>query len=125
MFGKGHTPFDVTVSFTEDNKKASGEMPAPASVKANSKKSKVIVTWKKIRKTKKNEAVLSQIRKIQIQYSTDPSFRQNLLTKTVGVKKTKLILKGLSKKVAYYIRVRYVGNNCTSKWSNPKRVITK
>lgn len=96
----------------------------PASVKAKAKKNKVTVTWKKIKKTKKTKALLAQIKSVQVQYSTDPTFTQNTVTKTVGKNKTKVVLK-LQKKTQYYIRVRYVGSDGVSRWSKAKRVKTK
>ena len=97
----------------------------PAGVKAKAKKAKVTVSWKKIKKSKKAKALLGQIKSVQVQYSTDPNFAANVVTKTVGKKKTKLTLKGLQKKTVYYIRVRYVGAGGVSNWSAVKKVKTK
>ena len=96
----------------------------PSSVKAKTKKNKVTVSWKKIKKNKAGKKLLKQIKSIQVQYSTDKAFKQNVKTKTVGKKKTKVTLK-LQKKTTYYIRVRYKGANGFSKWSKVKRVKTK
>ena len=97
----------------------------PASVKAKAKKNKVTVSWKKIRKTKKTKALLAQIKGIEVQYSTDPTFSENVTTKTLGKKKTKVTLK-LQKKTVYYIRVRYTdGAGGVSNWSKVKKVKTK
>ena len=96
----------------------------PSSVKAKAKKSKVTVSWKKIKKTKKTKALLKQIKSIQIQYSTDPTFTQVTGIKSIGKKKTKAVLK-LKKKTTYYIRVRYVGVGGYSNWSGVKKVKTK
>ena len=99
----------------------------PASVKAKIKKkskSKVIVSWKKIKKNKAGKKLLKKIKSIQVQYSTDKTFKKNVKTKTVGKKKTKVTLK-LQKKTTYYIRVRYKGSDGFSKWSKVKRVKTK
>ena len=96
----------------------------PSSVKAKAKKNKVTVSWKKIKKNKSGKKLLKQIKSIQVQYSTDPKFEQNINTKNVGKKKTKVKLK-LQKKTTYYIRVRYVGNDGVSRWSKVKRVRTK
>lgn len=97
---------------------------APASVKATAKKNKVTVTWKKIKKTKKTKALLAQIKSVQVQYSTDQTFTQNTVTKTVGKNKTKAVLK-LQKKTTYYVRVRYKGADGVSRWSGKKRIKTK
>ena len=96
----------------------------PASVKAKVKKNKVTVSWKKIKKNKAGKKLLKLIKSIQVQYSTDPKFKQNVKTKTVGRKKTKVTLK-LGKKTTYYFRVRYKGANGFSKWSKTKKAKTK
>ena len=97
----------------------------PASTKAKAgKKGRVTVTWKKIKKTKKTKALLGQIKSVQVQYSTDPNFAADVVTKTVSKKKTKLNLK-LQKKTTYYIRVRYVGTDGVSDWGAVKKVTTK
>ena len=98
---------------------------APASTKAKAgKKGKVTVSWKKIKKSKKTKALLGQIKSVQVQYSTDPNFAADVVTKTVSKKKTKLNLK-LQKKTTYYIRVRYVGADGVSDWGAVKKVTTK
>ena len=97
----------------------------PASVKAKAKKNKVTVSWKKIKKTKKTKALLAQIKGIEVQYSTDPTFASDVNTKKVGKKKTKVTLK-LQKKTVYYIRVRYTdGAGGVSNWSKVRKVKTK
>ena len=96
----------------------------PSSVKAKAKKSKVTVSWKKIKKNKAGKKLLKQIHSIQIQYSTDKTFKKDVRTKTVGKKKTKVTLK-LQKKTTYYIRVRYKAADGFSKWSKVKKVKTK
>ena len=96
----------------------------PSSVKVKVKKNKVTVSWKKIKKTKKTKKLLSQIKGIQVQYSTDKRFNNNVVTKKLGKSKTKITLK-LKKKKTYFIRVRYVGKDGYSKWTKAKRVKTK
>ena len=96
----------------------------PSSVKAKAKKNKVTVSWKKIKKNKAGKKLLKQIKSIQVQYSTDKTFKKNVKTKTVGKKKTKIKLK-LQKKTTYYVRVRYKGSKGFSKWSKVKRIKTK
>ena len=99
---------------------------APTGVKAKAgKKGKVTVSWKKIKKNKKTKAVLKQIKGVEVQYSTDPTFATNVQTRKLGKKKSKVTLKGLQKKTVYYIRVRYVGAGGVSNWSAVKRVKTK
>ena len=95
---------------------------APASVKTKVKKNKVTVSWRKIKK--KQKALLAKINSIQVQYSTDPTFTQNVNNKVVGKKKTKVTI-SLQSKTTYYIRVRYVGSGGVSAWSGVKRVTTK
>ena len=112
----------------EDKKKAADQekttiAKTPASVKAKVKKNKVTVSWKKIKKNKAGKKLLKQIKSIQVQYSTDPSFK-DAVTKKVGKKKTKIKLK-LQRKTTYYVRVRYVGADGVSRWSKVKRVKTK
>ena len=86
----------------------------PASVKAKAKKKgKATVSWKKIKNTKKNRKLLKQIKSIEVQYSTDPTFIENRVVKKVGKKNT------------YYVRVRYIGNGGASYWSKTKRVKTR
>ena len=98
---------------------------APSKVKAKAKKNKVTVTWKKIKKTKKTKALLAQIKGIQVEYSTDPTFTGIVTTVSVGKKKTKVVLK-LQRKTIYYVRVRYIdGAGGVSNWSAVKTVKTK
>ena len=98
---------------------------SPSSVKAKAKKNKVIVTWKKLKKNKKGKKLLGQIRSIQVQYSTDPNFEQNPVTRELGKKKAKVLLAGLQRQTIYFVRVRYVGDDGISNWSKVKRVRTK
>ena len=92
----------------------------PAGVKAKAKKKTVTVTWKKIKKK-----LLKQIKSIEVQYSTNRQFtRESRLSKRVGKNKTKAVLK-LKAKTTYYIRVRYVGADGTSKLSKIRKVKTK
>ncbi|MBR0368702.1 MAG: hypothetical protein IJH86_09970 [Clostridia bacterium] len=100
---------------------------APAKVKAKAaKKGKVTVSWKKIKKTKKTKALLKQIKGIEVQISTDPTFTTDVQTKNLGKKKTKFVFKKLQKNTVYYARVRYTdGAGGVSKWSATKKVKTK
>ena len=78
------------------------------------------------KKTKKAKAVWKKIKKIEIQYSTDRSFKKNVKKKTVGKSKTKLVVKKLKKKTTYYFRIRYTdGKGGYSNWSKVKKVKTK
>ena len=96
----------------------------PSSVKVKVKKNKVTVSWKKIKKSKKTKKLLSQIKRIQIQISTDPEFNQIVIDKMISKSKTKIMLK-LRNKMVYYTRVRYVGVDGVSQWSSKKKVKTK
>lgn len=90
------------------------------------KKGKVTVTWKKFKKTKKTKSIWSQIKGIEVQYSTDPTFATNTVSKLLGKKKTKLVIKGIQKNTTYYVRVRYTdGAGGVSNWSATKKVKTK
>ena len=99
---------------------------SPSSVKAKAKKNKVIVTWKKLKKNKKGKKLLGQIRSIQVQYSTDPNFEKNPVTRELGVRPRGVRHgAGLQRQTIYFVRVRYVGNEGVSNWSKVKRVRTK
>ena len=69
-------------------------------LKAVSKK-KIKVSWKKLSKKLRKE-----VKKIQIQVSTDPEFKTILKEKFVSSKKTSYTVSGLKKNTKYYIRVR-------------------
>ena len=98
---------------------------SPSSVKARAKRNKVTVSWKKIKKNKKNKALLNQIKGIEVEYSTDPNFSTDVVSKVVSKKKTKVTLK-LQTKTTYYVRVRYTdGAGGVSNWSATKKVKTK
>lgn len=98
---------------------------APTKVKAKAKKNKVTVTWKKLKKTKKNKAMYARIKGIEVQCSTDPNFEQSWYSTTVGKKKAKAAFK-LARKTIYYVRVRYIDKTGgVSNWSAVKRVKTK
>lgn len=96
----------------------------PTSVKVKAKKNKVTVSWKKIKKSKKNTNLMKKIKKIQVQYATDQGFTKNVKIKTVSKKKDQVTLK-LKRKTKYYIRLRYVGKDGYSKWTKAKKVKTK
>ena len=73
---------------------------------------------------KKEKKLLAQIKGIEVQYSTNPQFKQNPVTRKVGKSKTKIVPK-LKKKTTYFVRVRYVGKDGYSKWTKAKKVKTK
>ena len=86
-------------------------------MKVKADKNKVTVSWKKLQKRKK-------IQSIQVMYSTDPAFEQNVGVKQVAKNKVDTTLK-LEHKTEYYVRVRYVGADGVSRWSKVKKVRTK
>ena len=96
----------------------------PELVKVNVKDNKVTVVCKKIKDSRKNKPLIKKIRKIQVQYSTDQSFKKKVYSKKVDKSRTKLTLKLRSNKT-YYLRGRYVGTNGVSRWSKTRKVKTK
>ncbi len=99
--------------------------PSPGKMKAG-KKGKLTISWKKFKVTKKNKAVWSKIRTVEVQYSTDPSFQTDVTSRTVSKKKTKLTVKGLQKNTTYYVRVRYTnGAGSGSEWSSVKTITVR
>ena len=122
------TPSNATVTTTvEEPQELVTITTAPKSVKAKAKKNKITVTWKKIKKNKKGKKLLRQINSIEVQYSVDLSFpAENSVKIPLGKKKTKLVLKGLQKGIAYFVRVRYTdGAGGYSNWSAVKRAVAK
>ena len=97
---------------------------APAYVRAKGKKAKVIVTWRKIKKTTKTKALRAMIQGIQVQAATDPDFKNIVKTVNIEKNKTKVKLK-LPGQTSYYVRVRYVGADGVSAWSKVKKATTK
>ena len=98
----------------------------PSGVKAKAAaKGKATITWKKFKQTKKTKAIWKKIKKVEVQYSTDPTFKTKI-SKLVGKAKTKLAVKGLLKNTTYYVRTRYTdGAGGYSKWSGTKKFKTK
>ena len=93
-------------------------------IKATVKKNKVIVSWNKIKKTAKTKDVLTKLKKVQVQYSTNKQFKKNIKTRSFDKDSVKATL-NLKKNTVYYIRVRYVAKNGYSKWSAVKKVKTR
>ncbi len=89
--------------------------------KPKAAKKSMTVKWKKVSKKK-----LKKIKKIQIQYSTDKTFKTGVKTKYAKAKKTSLKIKKLKSKKKYYVRIRaYTKSRNTvhvSKWSAVKSV---
>ncbi len=81
--------------------------------------------WNEINsRTSAGKALLKNIKKVEVQYSTDKNFK-NAVTKQVGKKKNKLTLTNLKEDQNYYVRLRYVGKKGTSEWSSTKKIKTK
>ena len=99
----------------------------PSGVKAKAeKKGKVTLTWKKFKQTKKTKAIWKRVKQVEVQYSTDRTFKTGVVSKKLGKKKTKLVVKKLTAKTTYYFRVRYIeGPRIVSKWSAVKKVKAK
>ena len=62
---------------------------------------KLEISWKKLSKKEKK-----QIQKIQIQYSTDKTFKTGVKTKWGKTSKTSYTIKGLKKNTKYWVRTR-------------------
>ena len=97
---------------------------APASLKPKAAaKGKVKVTWK-INKAQKSKSTWKKIKKIELQYSEDPTFNTGKKVKTLK-KTSKSVTLKLGKKKTYYIRIRFTdGSRGYSKWVT-KKVKTK
>ena len=112
----------VNGSFSPQDDQPVNITKVPAAVKVKpAKRGKISVSWKKLKKTKKTKALLGKIKSVQIQYSTDPGFQQDVHSKTIRKNKTKADLK-LQKNTIYFVRVRYVGSTGVSNWSATRRV---
>ena len=100
---------------------------APSGAKAKAeKKGKVTFTWKKFKQTKKTKPIWAKVKQIEVQYSTDKTFKTGVVSRKLGKKKTKLTVKKLKAKTTYYFRVRYVeGPLKVSKWSSVKKAKAK
>jgi hypothetical protein len=104
-----------------------GKKPSSFKVKA-AKKGKATLTWKHFKtKNKKNKALWKKVKKVEVQYSTDPLFPTGSTTsKLLGKKKTKLNVRKLTANTMYYFRVRYVeSTGKVSAWSGPKKIKAK
>lgn len=89
----------------------------PSGFKAKSKKGKINLSWKALKKkTKSEKALWKQIKGVEIQYSTNTAFSQPV-TKRTGKNTKKYVLKGLKKGTTYYVRIRYYDGIGYSKWT--------
>ena len=98
----------------------------PTASKAKAlKKGKVTFTWKKFKQTKKTKKIWKKIKGIEVQYSTDKTFKSGVKSKPVGKKKTSAKITGLTKGATYYFRLRYKAADGVSAWSKVKNVKVK
>ena len=118
MIGRG---YDLTAGDVRNVPKT----PTLSKLKAAAK-GKVEISWKKFKQTKKTRAIWKKVKKVEVQYSTDKTFKKGVISKLLGKKKTKLAVKKLGKKMTYYVRIRYTdGSGGYSAWSKVKKVKTK
>ena len=91
---------DPYVEFTVPSEIESLSKLKSVKLKALSTK-KIEVKWKKLSKKEQGK-----IQKIQIQYSTDKTFKTGVKTKWAKKTKDSYIIKGLKKNKKYYVRIR-------------------
>ena len=93
-------------------------------LKPKAAKKSATIKWKKI--SKKD---LKKIKKVEIQYSTDKNFKNDVKSKYPSAKKTSYKIKGLKKGKKYYVHIRAYtksgGVVHVSKWSAQKPVKVK
>ena len=95
------------------------------------KNGKVSVDWDRFRTRMKNSKVWKSAKYIEIQYSTDKEFLQNVKTKkirkgSVNKAEAKSKLSRLQRKKTYYIRARLIdGEGICSNWSKTIEIATK
>ena len=115
-------PTKPVVTPTGQNEKI--DLPAVTISSAKAAKKAATVKWKKV--SKKNQ---KKIAKIQIQYSTDKTFKTGVKTTTAKKNAASKKIKKLTSKKTYYVRVRAykkVGNVVhVSKWSKVKKAKIK
>ena len=102
----------------------------PTLKKPKQKKNKATITWNKLkRKTKAQKKIWKQIKQIEVEWSTDPSFPKELTNKKIiGKRKTKTNITGLNRKTQYFVRLRYCeggSSNGYSRWSKIRKFKTK
>lgn len=86
----------------------------------------ITVSWKKFKRTDRTQGLWNNISLIEIQCSTDKSFKTNVVTKKISKGKTKQTIKKLKPNTVYYLRIRYAdGKGVYSKWSKVKKIRTK
>lgn len=84
-------------------------------------KSKVTISWKKVKDTKKTKKTLGKIRYVQVQCASDMKFAKTVISKKVKKSKTKAVF-SLTRKQTWYFRIRYIGTKGVSRWSKVGRI---
>ena len=98
----------------------------PTIKKPAATKNKITVKWTHFKHTsKKAKRIWKKIKKVQVQCAKDKAFKKIVKTSKASKNKTKVVIKGLSKKTTYYVRVRYFDGTGYSKWSGVKKIKTK
>ena len=93
-------------------------------IKTKASKSKVTISWKKVKDTKKTKKTLGKIRYVQVQCALDKRFTKTALSKKVKKSKTKAVF-SLSRKKTWYFRIRYIGTKGVSRWSKVGKIKVK
>ena len=87
-------------------------------------KSKVTISWKKVKDTKKTKKTLGKIRYVQVQCCLDRKFTKTVISKKVKKSKTKAVF-SLTRKKTWYFRIRYIGTKGVSHWSKVGKIKVK
>lgn len=107
-----------------NNGRLDAKLPKVTISKPTAGKKKMTAKWKKV--SKKNQ---KKIKGIEVEYSTDKSFKTAYKFKTGSKKKTSVVIKKLKSKKTYYVRAHtYVvrgGVKYVSPWSKVKKVKIK
>ena len=93
-------------------------------IKARASKSKVTISWKKVKDTRKTKKTLGKIRYVQVQCSPDKKFKKAVISKKVKKSKTKAVF-SLTRKKTWYFRIRYIGTKGVSRWSKVGKIKVK
>ncbi len=87
-------------------------------------KSKVTISWKKVRNTRKTKKTLGKIKYVKVQCALDKKFKKTVLSKKVKKSKTKAVF-SLSRKKTWFFRIRYIGTKGVSRWSKTGKIKVK
>lgn len=95
------------------------DLPVVKISKPKAAKKKITVKWKAISKDKKFKKIIKNVSGVQIEVATDPGFTNIVKTATASKKKASKVIKGLSPKTKYYVRIRaYAAGNHYSAWKS-------